>query len=330
MLKCIDEILSTKHIFSVVYTLWPSFHLIPHFNSFFQKEVIITNYETESHPFFSNTEKPKKSKSSFQNQQHFSSSTFQMERNFGSECNFVLNGTKVSTKEMFSSEESENESFMTEMDELRQVLKLSGGSRNKLTEVIEIEDSVEVIRKEDFNCYGFLKRVIFSSLNKLRKIHGFIECRSLYRIEVPLSVEKIGPYGFSKCSSLNEIVFSSDSHLREISGFVGCTSLCRIDIPSSVEIISAPGFDGCTSLNVIIFSSDSHLREISGFGGCTSLCRIEIPSSVEKIGRDGFSGCTSLRVVIIRAGCRMRKNERLQRIHPFVHYENENEDEYVR
>jgi hypothetical protein len=54
--------------------------------------------------------------------------------------------------------------------------------------------------------------------------------------------------------------------------------------------------------------NDSHLREIYGFAKCTSLCRLEIPSSSEKIG------------------CRFRRTKKLQRISPFIHYENEDRD----
>jgi hypothetical protein len=128
-------------------------------------------------------------------------------------------------------------------------------------------------------------------------------------------------FGFVGCASLNDIVFSPDSHLRDLNGFCACTSLCRIEIPSSVEVIGMRGFLQSTSLSEIDFSSDSHLREIDGFRQCTSLCRIEIPSSVEMIGSNGFRGCTSLRVVIIRAGCRMRFNQHLRSVRPFLVYE---------
>jgi hypothetical protein len=257
-------------------------------------------------------------------------------RNGRSDYYLVLKVNEDSESQMFfyssSGNENANESNVNEKDEIGQVLTLSGGSRiegcssfswRKSTPVIRIEDSVEIIGSGDFHGYESLKEVIFSSSPHLREIFGFQECTSLFRIESPSSVEAIGLNGFLRCTSLTEIVFSSESHLRDISGFQECTSLCRIEIPSSVEEIRNRCFFGCTSLNEIVFSSDSQLRDISGFQECTSLCQIEIPSSVEVIWTYGFWDPSSLRVVIIRAGCRLRGSKALQRIHPFVHYEDE-------
>jgi hypothetical protein len=224
------------------------------------------------------------------------------EKQVESEKYFGLNCSEDSNNENFSLVESERkrrtamkteaddktekEDIVSQLDEIGELLKLSGGSsdrsdcnfsRGKSEDVIEIEESVEIVRMSDFKGSHSLKRVIFSS----------------------------------------------DSHLREISGFQFCTSLCRIEIPSSVEWIGLNGFLGCTSLNEIVFSSDSHLREIDGFQGCTSLCRIDIPSSVEKIGWYGFLGCTSLRLVNIRTGCRMGNNEGLRNLRPFLVHEDD-------
>jgi hypothetical protein len=259
--------------------------------------------------------------------EHFSSSVF-------------LNVTEGLKSQLLLDDESESESekeremIVSEIEEIREMLKLSGGSMSdycssfskmKSTGIIEIKVSIGVIRKRDFESLKSVKEVMFSSGNDLIKIEGFQDCTSLYRIEIPSSVKVIGPYGFTGCTSLTKICFSSDSRLRKILGFERCTSLCRIDIPSSVEIIGycslrVSGFWGCTSLNDIRFSSDSHLRDIDGFGECTSLCRIEIPSSVEVFPWYGFSGCTSLRTVVIRAGCRIKVNEGLRRIKPFLVY----------
>jgi hypothetical protein len=143
-------------------------------------------------------------------------------------------------RENESESEKSKEMIVSEMEEIREFLKLSGGSRSedcstfsrmKPTEVIEIEVSVKIIRAEDFGNWRSLKRMMFSSGNNLRKIAGFQYCTSLCRIEIPSSVTVIGESGFSGCTSLNEIIFSSDSHLREIDGFSGCKSLCRIEIP---------------------------------------------------------------------------------------------------
>jgi hypothetical protein len=85
-----------------------------------------------------------------------------------------------------------------DMEEIRGIVKLSGGSRcedsssfseQKSSEVITIGDSVEIIGRQDFNDCKSLKRIIFSSGNPLRKIAGFERCRSLCRIEIPSSVE---------------------------------------------------------------------------------------------------------------------------------------------
>jgi hypothetical protein len=273
----------------------------------------------------------------------FFSSVFEIEMDrifgmtiVGSDYYFVLKVSEISENEMFlymeHESESENEIIVSEKEEIRELLKLSGGSkpeslsRRNVPNIIRIEDSIEIIRRDYLEGDESLDEVIFSTSNHLRVICGFCRCTSLSRIEIPSSVEVISESGFCGCTSLNEIIFSSDSHLKSISGFDRCTSLCRIEIRSSVEVIWDNGFSGCTSLNEIIFSSDSHLRILCGFGKCTSLCRIEIPSSVEMIGTFGFHNSSSLRVVIIGEGCRLRTNEGLQWLHPFLVYENESED----
>jgi hypothetical protein len=356
-LQSIEMIFCTKHIFPDVSTLCPYFEssliFIPHYNvhfnfnfdlnfrSFCEKEarmrtiksifLIKKNGETDCHRFYCNVVDEHESESSVQRNGHFFSSTFliEIERFFGQDHQrsensniriFWLNENETEN-ENEKEKVNKNDSIMSEMDEIRRLLSLSGGSKNESTEVVEIEDSVEIVRTENFQNCSSLKAVLFSSGSQLRDIFGFCRCTSLCRIEIPSSVERIGFNGFTHCTSLKEIIFSSDSHLREISGFQGCTSISRIEIPSSVERIGFNGFMNCTSLNEIIFSSDSHLREIFGLQECTSLCRIEIPSSVEKIGFFGFSGCRSLHVFIIRPGCRIRENKGLRNIKPFLRYE---------
>jgi hypothetical protein len=333
-LGCIAEILSTQCPFPDLCTLSlyfdPSFNPISHFtvnlNSIFKKEMIIGNIksiyfvsrndEIDYHPFFSPIFDEKKWKNS-------SALLIEMEnivglRNVGNECCFVLQGTEVRKSEMFGSgqNEKEKETIISEMDEIRQLLKLSGGSnaqgmlrspRTTSDSVLRIDDSVDMIESHDFKLCTSLTTVIFSSSNNSKIMQGFRECTSLCRIEIPSSVEMIGAGSFNGCRSLNEVVFSSESHLRNISGFCECTSLCRIEIPSSVEIIGSGGFNECRSLNEVVFSSDSHLRNISGFCECTSLCRIEIPSSVEIIRFFGFRGCRSLNAVIFSSDSHLRE-----------------------
>jgi hypothetical protein len=98
---------------------------------------------------------------------------------------------------------SESQLFLDH--DIRGFLKLSGGTRSEdssnfargeSTEVIEIADSVETIGMNDFNNCKSLKRIIFSSGNRLRKIVGFECCTSLCRIEIPPSLEIIGDSGF--------------------------------------------------------------------------------------------------------------------------------------
>jgi hypothetical protein len=225
----------------------------------------------------------------------------------------------------------EKDKIETEFDVFREILTMSGGSRWKIVSSssqtksnghvqIEFDKSVRIIALTDFCDRDSWTEVTFSSRTDLREISGFRRCSALCRIVIPSSVEKIGAFGFSGCTSLNDIIFSSDSHLREISGFQECTLLYGIKIPSSVELIGSGGFVGCTSLYQVIFSSDSHLREISGFQKCRLLDRIEIPSSVEVIGNHGFFSRGSLRIVILRPGCRMKANEGLQNVHPFLFY----------
>jgi hypothetical protein len=212
----------------------------------------------------------------------------------------------------------------------RQLREINGFGQCTSLCRIEIPSSVEQIWGCGFSGCTSLNEVIFSSDSHLRELHGFEKCTSLCRIEIPSSVQSIGKYGFRECTSLNEIIFSSDSHLREINGLGQCTSLCRIEIPSSVQKIREDCFNGCTSLNEVLFSSESHCREIHGFEKCSSLYRIEIPSSVEVIGEHGFFFCTSLRIVVIRTGCRMKENEGLQNIYPFLVYEDGDVKKYRR
>jgi hypothetical protein len=310
ILGYIEVILFTELIFPRVSILWQFFeslNLIPHCNidlrSALKKEMMMrniestyllnTNDETDCHSFFWNFFEDKKEKKYCESL--WREGEIFVHQFLRWKWKEFLTANEHSESQIFLDSESEN--IVSEKDEIRQLLKLSGGSRiegcssfseQKSTTVIRIDDSVEIVDEEDFKGYESLETVIFSSSNHLRVIAGFQECTSLCRIEIPSSVETIGSNGFIRCTSLNEIIFSSDSHLRIINGFQECTSLCRIEIPSSVENLAFYGFIRCTSLNEIIFSSGSHLRIIDGFQECTSLCRLEIPSSVEKIGYDGF------------------------------------------
>jgi hypothetical protein len=80
----------------------------------------------------------------------------------GSDYYFVLKVSEFSENEMFlysenesqSENESENERIASEKDEIRELLKLSGGSkvegfsRRNVPKIIRIEDSVEIIRRD--------------------------------------------------------------------------------------------------------------------------------------------------------------------------------------
>jgi hypothetical protein len=299
---------------------------------------------TDYHPFFSDLIDRKESDSSFERNEYFCSSVFCIENSIifslkivGIDNCFLLKFTKDSASDIFFWEQNEhenananenanenenenenqnaNEITVSKMDEIGQLLKFSGGSgvgscssfsKMKSPNVIEIEDSVEIIGKEDFKSDESLKEVIFSSNSQLREISGFCKCISLCRIELPSSVEVIQKNGFFRCTSLKEIHFSSESKLREISGFCECTSLCRIELPSSIEVIGLNSFFRCTSLKEIHFSSASELREIDGFCECISLCRIELPSSIEVIGLNGFFGCRSLKEIYFSSNSQLR------------------------
>jgi hypothetical protein len=213
--------------------------------------------------FFSNVFEETNWKSSVENKRNFCSSAFLIETEsifeqgiFGSEFYFVLQAIEVWESKIFWSGQSETETekgtavenIANEIDEIRQLLRLSGGSSfegsssapgSTSKDGIRIDDSVSIIGPDDFMHRESLTEVIFSSSDHLREINGFCECRSLCRIEIPSSVEAIGTDGFYGCISLNEVVFSSDSHLIKIDGFRKCTSLCRIEIPSSVEVIQS-------------------------------------------------------------------------------------------
>jgi hypothetical protein len=316
-LRFIDVILSTECIFAEFYKLWScfelSFNLMYYWNVeldfFCNQEAVMLTVEsislitmkdaTDYYQILPNCFYGNKSESLIDRKPDFCLSTFLIEMEVN-ENFFVVNETESLDLEIFRWSESgnqtekekekeketenENDRMIMEMNDIRQVLELSGGSK-----------------LEDFSSFSTTKSEHF--------------------VEIAESVEIIRMFNFSCLESLKKVIFSSGNHLKEIHGFFGCISLCRIEIPSSVERIGFNGFFRCASLNEIVFSSDSHLREITGFGGCTSLCRIEIPSSVEKIGWTGFLGCTSLRVVIIRTGCRMRIHQHLRNMKPFLVYE---------
>jgi hypothetical protein len=188
-------------------------------------------------------------------------------------------------------------------DDLRQILRLNGGSRSqrgshfgsqKSSRSITIAADVTKIHQKDFKGFTSTNEVRFASESQVEHIDGFWKWTSLCRIEIPSSVRIIGDNGFMKCTSLTEVHFSSGSCLYQIEGFRDCTSLCRIEIPSSVEIISQNAFRRCTSLTEVSFGLDGHVREIQGFFECSSLSRIEIPSSVELLTNGVFWRCTSL------------------------------------
>jgi hypothetical protein len=64
---------------------------------------------------------------------------------------------------------------------MRQLLNLSGGSRDKSQNCIKIDDSIEVIGSRDFLQYDPLNEIIVSSKGLLIKIDGFQKCTSLCR-----------------------------------------------------------------------------------------------------------------------------------------------------
>jgi hypothetical protein len=198
---CIDVILLTECIFADVYRLWPFFDpsLNPisdlnfQMNFYFEPEMMIRNIEFI---FLINTNDQTKFESSVREKQYFSSSVLFLEIDTifemlieGSDSVFVLKVSANSENQLFLDRENENEEekqmIVSEMGDIRESLKLSGGSRSedsssfserKSTEVIEIADSIEIIGMNDFNNCKSLKRIIFSSGNHLRKIAGFQYC----------------------------------------------------------------------------------------------------------------------------------------------------------
>jgi hypothetical protein len=222
-------------------------------------------------------------------------------------------------------------SLRTEVKQIREFLRASGGSRSEKNctfvpsesaRLIQIGRDVRVIPMNRFKGLEQLTRIDFSSDSQVKEINGFRNCTSLRRIEFPSSLEIIRKYGFSGCTSLTEIVFPSDGYLIAIDGFTKCTSLCRIEFPSSLERIGRDGFYECTSLTEIIFSSDSQVKEINGFGKCRLLCQIELPPSLQIVS--GFFKCTRLRIIIIHAGCRLKVNSGIRNIRPFIVHEDHN------
>jgi hypothetical protein len=152
----------------------------------------------------------------------------------------------------------------SEMEVIREVLKLSGGSRNEKYSFLRINDFVQSIEFDDFINDDSFTEVVFSPPSQLRLIGGFQKCTSLRRIEIPSSVEIIERSGFLRCTSLTEIICSSNSRLRVIYGFQECTSFRQIEIPSSVEVIGTKGFCHCTSIRVVIIHSGCRMRRNEG------------------------------------------------------------------
>jgi hypothetical protein len=168
-------------------------------------------------PIFSNFFSDEKCESFVGGKRYFFSSIFDVEMDkifglkndgSGSYYYFVLQVNEASENEMFLSSENEsesetdnenkNEGIVSEKDEIGELLKLSGGSKmkgfsgfseRKLRNVIRIEDSVEIIRKEAFNGDESLKKVIFSISNQLRRFvvfvnaHHFFELKFLHRLK---------------------------------------------------------------------------------------------------------------------------------------------------
>jgi hypothetical protein len=237
------------------------------------------------------------------------------------DCEFVLRE---------NDEEESAHFFRNTIEEIRQLLRQSGGSgcENRFTffppvfpNCVEIGHCVERTGERELNGMEKLDRISFSSESHLKEIYGFGNCRSLSRIELPSSLEIIGEFGFYECTSLNEITFSQDSHLKTIQGIRNCRSLCRIELTSSREIIGKLGFYECTSLNEIIFPLGSHLKEINGIQNRKSLYRIELPSSSEIVR--GFFGCSQLRIIMVGPGCRVKDNTGIRNRRPFVVHEDQ-------
>jgi hypothetical protein len=218
--------------------------------------------------------------------------------------------------------ENENTGPGNEVNQFRQLLRMSGGSNSgsdsnfstpMSVDSKQIKINYQEMEKNDFKKLKSLSVICFSSDSDVKIIDGFVQFKSLCEIEIPSSVETIEENGFTGCILLTNIIFLWDSQIKVIRGFKGCTSLSRIEFPSSLEVIDKFSFERCTSLNEIIFSSDSHVKRIEGFNGCTSLSRIEIPSSVEVIGDYGFGRCVSLQKIIFLTGSSMRKIDGFQR-----------------
>jgi hypothetical protein len=176
---CINVILLIECIFTGVDPLWSCFerslNLIFCCNLemtfYYPKNMMIRNIDFIS---LMNTNDQKKFELSVDEKEHFSSSGFVMEieKIFelligGNDCIFILNVSENSDSQLFSGSESESESeneeekekIVNKMEEIREFLKLSGGSKSeecssfskmKSTEIIEIDASVEIIRRDDF------------------------------------------------------------------------------------------------------------------------------------------------------------------------------------
>jgi hypothetical protein len=104
-------------------------------------------------------------------------------------------------------------------------------------------------------------------------------------------------------------------------GFAKCTSFCGIEFSSSFEIIGDYGFKKCSSLIEIIFASNSQMEQMQGFRDCSSVWQIELPPLSQIVS--GFFGCARLRIIVIDARCRLKYNNGIRNIRPFLFHEDQ-------
>jgi hypothetical protein len=96
------------------------------------------------------------------------------------------------------------------------------------------KDYAHILRTEVNEIREFLRK---SGGSRSEDGRSFVPSESPDLIEIDSNVRMIAKDEFKELEQLRGVHFSSDSQMKQIDGFMKCTSLCRIEFPSSLEII---------------------------------------------------------------------------------------------
>lgn len=190
-------------------------------------------------------------------------------------------------------------------------------NKNKIEEILTIEDGVLVKCHEDFegdliipDSVTKIGRRAFAGCRELKSVvipgsvtiierEAFLACCELESVTIPDSVTSIGDFVFDNCDSLESIVIPKSVTSIGAHAFYNCDSLKSVSIPGSVTSIGSRAFFKCCGLtSITIPDSVTSIGECA-FAGCKKLSSVVIPSSVEFIGECAFCDCHKLTSVTI-------------------------------